>query len=262
LTPWEAVILGIVQGATEFLPVSSSGHLVMAQAILGVDAQGVFFEVALHVATLFSVLLVYRRRVASLALGAFRRERAAWRYLGLLLLASVPAGIVGVFFEDQVEALFDSPWVVGTALLVTGALLWSTRAAYRRHPEPGEVGLGGALVMGVGQAFAITPGISRSGTTVVSGLWAGVEASEAAAFSFLMSVPAIAGAAVLQVPELLAGTPAVGWTAIGVGGAAAAVTGVLAIKAFVLMLKNRTFHGFALYCWAAGGLFLLWLGLA
>jgi undecaprenyl-diphosphatase len=195
-------------------------------------------------------------------MGALRRERSALVYLGLILLASVPAGIVGVFFEDSIETLFDSPWVVGIALLVTGALLWSTRAAQRRHPEPGGVTIRAALLMGVGQAFAITPGISRSGTTVVVGLWAGVEASEAAAFSFLMSVPVIGGAALLQVPELIAGTPGVGWTAILIGGAAAAVTGVLAIKAFVLMLRNRTFHGFALYCWAVGTLFMLWLALA
>ena len=261
MSSWEAVVLGIVQGATEFLPVSSSGHLVMAQALLGIELPGVFFEVAVHVATLFSVLLVYRERVAKLLLGAMRREGEAWRYLGLILLASVPAGLVGVLFEDAIEALFDSPWVVGVALVVTGALLWSTKAAQRRREAWGHVDARGALTMGFAQAFAIIPGISRSGTTVVAGLWTGVEAGEAAAFSFLMSVPAIGGAALLQVPELMEGTPGLGGPALLAGSVAAAVTGVLAIRTFVAMLRKKTFHSFGLYCWAAGGLFMAWLAL-
>ena len=259
MTSWEAVLLGFVQGATEFLPVSSSGHLVMAQEVLAIDLPGVFFEVSVHVATLFSVLLVYRVRVAGLLLGAARRDRASWRYLGLLLLASVPAGVVGVFFEDALTGLFESPWLVGVALMVTGALLWSTRSAFRRTERPGAITTRGAIFMGVAQAFAITPGISRSGTTVVTGMWSGVGANEAAAFSFLMSVPAIGGAALLQLPELARGNPAVAPGALFMGGAAAAVTGVLAIRAFVLMLDNKTFHSFAVYCWTVAGLFLGWL---
>jgi undecaprenyl-diphosphatase len=261
LNVWEALILGVVQGATEFLPVSSSGHLVIGQALLGVELPGIFFEIAVHVATLISVLLVYRERVTKLFLGALRREREALGYVGMIVLASVPAGIVGVFFEDAVEALFESPWTVGIALLVTGVLLWSTRAAQRRHREPGQVTPGRALMIGVAQAFAITPGISRSGSTVVAGLWLGVDAREAAAFSFLMSVPAIAGAALLQVPELMEGQLGMPVGALLAAVIVAAVSGVLAIRTFLAMLERRAFHNFGVYCWIVGGAFLAWLAL-
>jgi undecaprenyl-diphosphatase len=256
---WEALILGVVQGATEFLPVSSSGHLVIGQALLGVELPGIFFEVAVHVATLLSVLLVYRQRVAELFLGALRRDRAALRYLGLLVLASVPAGVVGVFFKDLVEALFENPWTVVIALVVTGALLWSTRAAMARRESWEQMDVWRALVMGLAQAFAIVPGISRSGSTVVTGLWLGVDAKDAAAFSFLMSMPAIGGAALLQVPELMEGTPGMSGVVLLVAAVAAAVTGVLAIRTFLLMLQRRTFHHFSLYCWTVAGLFAAWL---
>ncbi|MGD2069710.1 MAG: undecaprenyl-diphosphate phosphatase [Gemmatimonadota bacterium] len=262
MSPWESLLLGVVQGATEFLPVSSSGHLVMSQVVLGVDLPGILFEVVVHVATLASVLWVYRARVGRLVAGSARAEGDALRYVGLLLLASVPAGVVGVFFKDALESLFDRPFVAGVALLVTGALLWSTLAArrWRGEDEGTQPGPRDALLMGLAQAVAIVPGISRSGTTVVVGLWLGVEAREAAAFSFLMSVPAIAGAAVLSIPDLSGGSvAAVGAAPFALGGVAAAFTGVLAIRTFVAMLENRSFHRFALYCWLVGSAFLAYL---
>ncbi|MBW3533843.1 MAG: undecaprenyl-diphosphate phosphatase [Gemmatimonadetes bacterium] len=256
---WESIVLGFIQGATEFLPVSSSGHLVIGQALLGLSIPGVFFEVAVHVATLLSVLVVYRARVWGLVHGCcVRRDRESWGYVGLLALATVPAGLVGVLWKDDVEALFDSPAVVGWALLVTGALLFSTRWALRKA-EREHLTMRIALAIGVAQAFALIPGISRSGSTVVAALWLGVAPVEAAAFSFLMSIPAIGGAAVLSVPDLLTGGPGVSTTALALGAVAAAVTGVLAIRTFVVMLKNRSFPAFAWYCWAAGGAFLVWV---
>ena len=261
---WESLVLGVVQGATEFLPVSSSGHLVIGQILLGIAIPGVFFEVAVHLATLLSVLVVYRERVRGLLRGAVRREREAWRYLGLVAVATVPAGLVGGLFKDRIEALFESPVVPGVALLVTGVLLWSTRAARRRwegrtEPLPG---MGAAGLIGIAQAFALVPGISRSGATVVVALWLGLEAREAAAFSFLMSVPAIGGAAVLALPDLAGSGPGVGLLVLLAGAAAAAVTGVLAIRTFIRMLERRSFHHFALYCWAVGAAFLAYLALA
>jgi undecaprenyl-diphosphatase len=258
LTLLDAVVLGIVQGATEFLPVSSSGHLVIFQTILGVQAPGVVFEVAVHVATLASILVVYRTRVADLALGAVRREPAALRYVGLLVVATLPAAVVGLLWEDAVEALFENPVAPGVALIVTGFILWTSRRAMGR--ATGSVpGWGAALLIGVAQAFALVPGISRSGSTVVAALWVGVSPREAAAFSFLMAVPAIAGAAVLQVGELGAGGGP-GRTALVLGALFAAVTGVLAIRTFIAMLARESFHLFAPYCWIAGALFLVYLG--
>ncbi len=254
----DALILGFIQGATEFLPVSSSGHLVMGQVLLGIRIPGVGFEVALHVATLVSVLLVYRGRVTGLAGGAIRGERDAWRYLGLLVLATVPAAIVGLGLSDVVEAAFDTPAVVGGALLVTGSFLWTARKALARNPTH-RPGPWSAFLIGVAQMFALVPGISRSGITVVTALWLGIEPQEAAAFSFLMAVPAILGAAVLELPTLAEGGAVSELSSLLLGSAVAAVTGILAIWIFVRMLRHRSFHRFGPYCWSVGGLFLIYL---
>ncbi len=257
----DAFVLGLLQGLTEFLPVSSSGHLVMGQELLDVRIPGVAFEVAVHIATLFSVLVVFRKRVWALASGALRLDKEAWRYIGLLAAGTVPAAVVGLSARNLLEGLFENPVVVGFALLVTGGFLWTSRGAVAREPQAKPTLLA-AAVMGLAQAFAIIPGISRSGATVVAGLWMGVEAEEAAAFSFLMAVPAILGAAVLELPAP-GGEPAgMGGLATGpllAGSLVAAVAGVLAIWTFVVMLKRRSFHRFGPYCWGVGGLFLLYL---
>ncbi len=257
---FQAVVLGLVQGLTEFLPVSSSGHLVIAQTFMDVPTPGVFVEVALHLATLISVLVVYHRRVGSIAVGAIRGEAQAWRYIGLLLLASVPAGIVGVFFEDQVEAAFDAPWVTGVMLLVTGVLLWTTRwlGARRWDDRPG---VRNAIGMGVAQAFAILPGISRSGTTITAGLWGRLQGDAAAEFSFLMSVVAISGAVLLQVGDIGESVQQVGAAALAAGFIAALISGILAIRLLIWLLRKQTFYVFSYYLWIAGGLFLIYLGL-
>jgi len=253
---WEALLLGIVQGATEFLPVSSSGHLVIAQTLLSVRVEGVAFEVAVHLATLVSILLVYRERAAGLVRGVLGGDRASWEYVGLIVVATLPAGLLGVFARHQIEAMFDNPLVPGLALLVTGAMLWSSRG--RLEGATGQCPTwGAALVIGIAQAFALIPGISRSGSTVVVALWLGLEAREAAAFSFLMAVPAIGGAAVLQLPDMLGGSPTgLSSSVLLVGGFAAGVTGILAIRTFVTMLARRSFHFFAPYCWVVGALYL------
>jgi len=258
MTLLEALILGLIQGATEFLPVSSSGHLVIGQAILHISVPGVSFEVAVHVATLLSVLLVYRKRVSGLVVGALKGDSQAWRYVGLLFLATLPAAIIGLTLGDVVEGLFEAPYVAGGALLVTGTFLWTTRRALAKNPDR-KPGVREALLMGVAQACALVPGISRSGATVVAGLWLGIEAEEAAEFSFLMAVPAILGAAVLQLPDLAEGGASLGAGPLVLGSVAAAITGVLAIRAFIAMLRKKSFHAFGPYCWAAGGLFLLYL---
>jgi undecaprenyl-diphosphatase len=253
------MLLGLIQGATEFLPVSSSGHLVIAQALLDIDVPGVLFEVAVHVATLVSILYVYRERVAKLATGVVARDPDAVRYVGLIVVATIPAGLLGVFGGDAIGALFDRPETAGVALLVTGVFLWSSKAALPGAAATRPTWLA-ALLIGFAQAFALVPGISRSGATVVAALWLGVEAREAAAFSFLMAVPAIAGAAVLQAPELAGGTT-LSTSVLVAGGIVAALTGVLAIKTFVVMLARRAFHLFAPYCWVVGAGFLAYLAL-
>lgn len=255
---WESLILGIVQGATEFLPVSSSGHLVIVQEVLGVDVEGVLFEVAVHVATLLSILMVYRQRVTSLAGGVLTRDADAIHYVLLLVVATLPAALLGLFAKDSIEALFDMPATPGVALIVTGGFLWTSRSAIARAVNE-QPGWGAALLIGMAQACALVPGISRAGATVVAALWLGVRAREAAAFSFLMAVPAIAGAAVLQIPEVQAGFTGIGVAPLLVGSVAAGITGVLAIRTFVAVLARESFHFFAPYCWAVGTAFLIYL---
>ncbi len=261
MSPWEGLLLGIVQGLTEFLPVSSSGHLVMGQYLLGISLPGVWFEVAVHLATLLSIGVVYRSRIAALVAGAVRGEGSAWRYIGLLAIATVPAGLVGVFLGDWVEGMFDAPPVTGFALLATGGLLLSSRRPLGRDDWTEDGGVRMAVLMGFAQALAIVPGISRSGATVVSGLWIRIRPERAAEFSFLMAIPAIAGAAVLKLPELMAQSGGQAGLALLLGAVAAGVTGVLAIRTFVDMLRRRSFPAFGIYCLAAGALFLGYLGL-
>jgi len=260
MTLWEAIVLGIVQGATEFLPVSSSGHLVIVQALMGLQLPGVFFEICVHVGTLVSVLMVYRSRIASLAGGVVSRDREALEYVGLLAVATVPAGLLGVLGKDAVEALFDEPAAPGIALLVTGTFLWTSRKALRRAvlERPTWVM---AVLIGCAQAVALVPGISRSGATVVAALWLGMKAREAAAFSFLMAVPTIAGAAVLQLGDVQGGI-GIATAPLLAGSLVAAATGVLAIRTFVALLARESFHYFAPYCWAVGAAYLIYLGIS
>lgn len=256
---FDAIILGVVQGLTEFLPVSSSGHLVMAQAFLGVPSPGVFLEVALHVATLLSVVVVYRHTLMELTVGAVRRDRGALRYIGLLALASVPVGVIGLLFKDSIETAFDTPLVTGLMLLVTGVILYSTSWGDEERPHDIPT-VKHALGMGFAQCLALLPGISRSGSTIAAGLWTGLRGERAAEFSFLMSLPAIAGAALLQIGD--AGGDIAVTGELVAGFLAALVSGVAAIKSLVWLVQRQGFHHFAWYVWAVGLFFLgyLYLG--
>jgi undecaprenyl-diphosphatase len=258
VTLWEAIVLGFVQGATEFLPVSSSGHLVIFQNLLGARADGgLLFEIAVHVATLVAIAVFYRRRIVELVVGAFRGHPDAWRYGAKLGVATLPAVAVGLFAKSWVEAHFHAPVVSGIGLLMTGAILWTTRSTLPRAHDA-EPGWGAALLIGCAQAFAIWPGVSRSGTTVAVALALGLRAERAAEFSFLMGIIAIAGAAVLAIPDLgHASHDAL--SALAVGGAAALVSGVGAIWLFIRLLRAKIFHAFAFYAWGAGLAFLAWI---
>ncbi|HTI04812.1 MAG TPA: undecaprenyl-diphosphate phosphatase [Gemmatimonadales bacterium] len=261
MTLWQGILLGLVQGLTEFLPVSSDGHLAVIGHVAGVHTPGVFVEVALHVATLGSILVVYGRRFWDLALGVLRRRPDALRYAGLLIIGMIPAGLVGVFLEHLIERAFDSLWAAGVGFLVTGALLWSTRwrsadpaaPAAKTEPTPG-----GALIIGIAQAFAPLPGVSRSGTTIASGLWVGLGPVAAADFSFLMAIPLIAGAGLLEARHASVDIAQVGAVPLAVGCLVAFVSGVFAIRFLVAMLRRGRFYAFAPYCFAIGLFTLAW----
>ena len=284
MTLLDAIILGLVQGFTEFLPVSSSGHLVMTQEVLGINMPGILLEVALHVATLLSVVVVYRARLWQIASGALRGERSAWRYVSALVIATIPAVFVGLFLKDAVEAAFDTPRVTAIGLLITAALLVSTRFARRRAPGgetdrlreheraaeaapdapvttagPGAPPFAIALLMGTAQAMAILPGVSRSGSTITAGLWSRLSGEKAAEFSFLMSIPAIIGATILMLADMEPGEGISNTGVLLAGFITALVSGVVAIKSLVWLLRRQAFHHFAWYVAAVAIAFFLFL---
>jgi undecaprenyl-diphosphatase len=255
VTWWQGAVLGVVQGLTEFLPVSSSGHLVVTEAAVGFSMPGVMVEVVLHVATLLAVVIVYWRSLLALIKGGVTGDRRALGGIALLVIGTVPAGLAGFFLKDFFEGTFESLLVVGVDFVITGTILWSVRA---RTSGTGEPSLGRAGMVGLAQACAILPGISRSGTTIATGLWLDMEPTRAAEFSFLLAIPAIAGAAVLQLPDITANAASVGIGPLALSFVAALVSGVLAIRLLILLLRRRAFHVFAPYCWVLGAVTIVW----
>ncbi len=242
-----AVVWGVIQGLTEFLPVSSSGHLVVIPELLGLDAPDLATSALLHLGTLVAVVLHYRGDLRWLT--TFRTDRVARRVLVLLLLASVPSGLA-LLVEDQVETLQASTTAVGIALIVTGVIIWTADRFLDRVGELETFGFPKALLVGFAQLVAVIPGISRSGSTITAGMGLGLSRVQAARFSFLLGVPAIAAAGTLQGKELLDGTgiPPSAW----LGVAVAAVSGYAAIALLLRVLGRVGLRPFAPYCLLIG----------
>lgn len=256
MTVWEALILGVVQGMTEFLPISSTGHVVIAQRLLGVGDGALAFATVVHLGSLAAVVGVFREELLLMARALVARkaaERAAGlRLLALLVLATLPIVVVGLTVRDAVESAFASPLVPPVMFALTGVLLWSADARQRRAEER-EPGGRHALWMGLGQAAAVLPGLSRSGTTLAVGVWAGLSREAAARFSFLMSIPTLLGAAVLELPEALAGSAgeaALGPGVVVAGVLASAAASYAAIAFLLRFLQRGRLLPFALYAWA------------
>lgn len=267
----DAIVLGIVQGLTEFLPISSSGHLVLVQHFLGVEGPRLLFDVLLHVATLGAILVVYRRWIGRLIGAAWRGATSADLYrrpiatvrtseelteIWYLALGSLPAAIVGIRFAHGLEATFGEPRTVAWLLIVTGLLLLVPVAKWQGRRPEGQMSVPRALAVGSAQAVALLPGISRSGATISTALVSGVAPQRAARFSFLLSIPAILGAALVKFTE--AG-PANGMTwPVGVAGALAAfLVGWLALRVVLRTLEAGRFWMFSGYCIALGAAVLL-----
>ena len=252
---FESIILGIVQGLTEFLPVSSSGHLVLAQELLGTKpGGGIIFEVSVHIATLVAILLFYHRRVSALTVGAIKADPDAWRYIMKLALATIPAVLVALLARDWIEEQFESLVMVAICLIITGFVVMSTRYTHDRG-QAIEPSWTAALIIGCVQACAILPGISRSGSTVAIALIIGLSYAAAAEFSFLMGAIAMAGAGILLLPELTS-VSGDDLNAILFGGAAALISGLMALWLFVWLLRNQRLYIFAWYVWLVGGITL------
>jgi undecaprenyl-diphosphatase len=250
----QALLLGVIQGLTEFLPVSSSGHLVLGQRMLGLTEPHLLFDVAVHVGTLLAVVAVFAEdlqlMIASLVPGRGRDGRGR-RLLTLVAVGMVPAAIAGLLFRDTFEALYASTLAVGVALLLTGSMLMLTFLIPNGARNLERGGVPTAFVVGVAQAIAIIPGISRSGATISVGLALGLGRGSAARLSFLLSIPAILGALVLQLAEV--GELAMREVApLLVGGASAAITGYFALRLLVRVVQGGKIYLFAFYCWTVG----------
>ena len=244
----EVAILSVLQGVAEFLPISSSGHLVIGKSVLGLGDVGMRLDIFLHVGTLASIVVFYFAVIKRIIM------RLEWEYMAKVALSAVPAGIVGVCFKDCIEDAFASTRLVGCALVFTGVVLTATRFVPKGCKD---VSFLRALLMGLAQAVAILPGVSRSGMTLAAARASKVDAEKAAEFSFLMSAPPIAGAALLEVLKSMKGAESVaaaetGWGLCMFGAVLSAVVGWFALRLLVASLKGRWFWLFGPYCVVAG----------
>lgn len=255
---FEALILGLIQGLTEFLPVSSSGHLTIAKELFGIETADLSFEVITHAATVCATIIVFRKEIWTLLQGLFKfRYNSETRYVLMIAVSMIPVFIVGMFFKDQVELLFSNGLpVVGCALLVTAALLLFSG----RHTERQtcDVSYKSAFIMGLAQAVAVIPGLSRSGSTIATGLICGVKRDQVAQFSFLMVLIPILGEAFLEIVGGDFSSSTVGALPLLTGFLAAFVSGLFACKFMIALVKKAKLQWFALYCALVGVACLIW----
>jgi len=244
----EALILGIIQGLTEFLPVSSSGHLELGKAILGIEAEeSLMFSIAVHGATVLSTIIVFRKEILELFAGLFKfKLNEETHYIAKIIVSMIPVGIVGVSLKDELKALFDGNVIlVGSMLLVTAALLAFTYYAKEREKK---ITYKNAFVIGIAQALAVLPGISRSGATISTGLLLGNKRPEVAKFSFLMVLLPILGENFLDITSGEMAASSIGTTPLLVGSVAAFITGLLACTWMLRIVKRGKLIWFAVYC--------------
>ena len=249
---FSAFLLGIVQGVTEFLPVSSSGHLVLYQQFLLAPDSEVLFDLVLHLGTLLPVFWLFRRDLIGMTLAPFSErgpveKRPHTRMLVLLIVGSVPTAAIGLTFEDFFEQLFSTPATLGITFAITGALLYATKKAPPGNRETLGIGFQQALIIGCVQGLAIAPGISRSGSTIAVALFLGLSRPFAARYSFLLSIPAILGAFVLKAAD--ANWSQIDMAPLVLGGLAAATSGYLALTWLLKLVQTGDFSRFCWYCW-------------
>lgn len=253
-----ALLLGLLQGITEFLPISSSGHLVLVQSLIpGFHQPGVLFDVALHLGTLVAVCIYFWKDLWEMALSLFSAEqtkaRDSRRLLWLLIVGSVPTVIMGLLFRKQFEAMFHDIYGAGIWFIITGILLFITDRVVRQGRDLAEMGVSDALVIGFAQGLSIIPALSRSGATIAAGVFLGLEREFLVRYSFLLSIPAVAGAFVLEfAAHWQDAALSTHLLLYGVGILAAAVTGYWSIAVLLQMTRSRRLSVFAYYCWIVG----------
>lgn len=268
MTYIQALFLGIVQGLTEFLPISSSAHLVFIQHLFHIKEPMLFFDIMLHLGTLASILIFFRNdllKIIRALMGVAHTEPGdawqitqaqAWRYAAFVILGTIPAGIAGVLLGDVVESAFGGIRTAAVCLFVTGAVLFAVERARPGRSEAYEIAWTAILIIGLAQAVALLPGISRSGSTICAALFLGMNRNAAARFSFLLAIPAILGAAVLEGKDVFSSNQPLFIGPTVLGAAAAFLVGLFALYLLIGMLRNGKLAVFAVYCWAVGALVL------
>ena len=269
---YQGIILGIVQGLTEFLPVSSSGHLVLGQTLFGMTESQLMFDISVHVGTLLAVCVVYFKDIVDILSSLVRflsgvaarqpvREQMEkdphLRLAGMIFIGSVPTAIIGLLLKKMEHILFSSTLLVGGMLILTGTILWLSRHYYQTDIQPSKkYGLKEAGIVGIVQGCAIIPGISRSGSTISAGMFLGLDRAMAAKFSFLLSIPAIVGAELLGIKEMVETGGRLDAVTL-LATLASFITGLMALKILIRLVHSGRFHLFAPYCWLIGSLVLI-----
>lgn len=250
LSLWEAIFLGVVQGLTEFLPISSSGHLVLFQRLFGLEEGALTFDILLHLGTLLAVFAVFWRDLLGIMKHPFGK-------MGRLIIAgSIPTALIGFLFKDYFDTAFASGETLGVEFVITGVVIWWADTARRGFKKEREMGYADAFLIGALQGAAIMPALSRSGLTIMGALFRGLDREFAAKYSFLMSVPVILGAGVFDISDAMEQGMTIGLPEI-LGTLAAAVAGYFAIKYMIALIVKRGMRMFAWYVWLLGGLILL-----
>ncbi|MBH31981.1 MAG: hypothetical protein CMG71_08400 [Candidatus Marinimicrobia bacterium] len=245
MSPLEALLLGAIQGATEFLPVSSSGHLVLMANWLNADLPGFAFEVVVHLGTLLSILIVFRNDLISILSKVFKKGELG--EISSIAVATVPTALIGLFFKSDIEPVFSTISIVGWCLLFTGLLLGSTWCI--KGSQPRDITLVSALIIGLAQAAALLPGISRSGITIVAALWLGISNREAGRFSFLIAIPTLIGSGLLTMRDIVfIGSNEVSGIILSTAFTSAFVIGLGALKVLLGLLESGKLYLFSIYC--------------
>ncbi|MCF8001537.1 MAG: undecaprenyl-diphosphate phosphatase [Halanaerobiales bacterium] len=252
------VILGIVQGLTEFLPISSSGHLVILQKLFAINENQLLISVLLHFGTLIPVLIVFRKDIFEIL--SFKKNKR--HFIFLIIIASIPTALIGIFFEDFFENLFSSTISTAFMLIVTGFILLLGDRLANYDSTITKFKWLNAIIVGLAQGIAIIPGISRSGSTITASLIQGLKKEDAARFSFILSIPVIGGAGLLEVSDAInIGVNNFNITAMILGVLSAIISGYIAIKYFIYILKKQKLIYFSYYCWILGTIILIYEGL-
>jgi undecaprenyl-diphosphatase len=247
MTKLEAFILGLIQGLTEFLPISSTGHLYLGRHLFGLDEAGLFLDTMLHIGTLLAVFVIYKEELLYIIKKPFSKLTF------LLIIGTIPAVVIGLLFKDYFEEISKTGVTIGWEFLITGVFLWFADGVKNGYKRMNDITYTDALVIGTFQAAAIFPAISRSGLTIVGGLLRKLDRETAAYFSFLLSIPAIAGAIVLQSLDLLEGkVENISASALVIGTVSSALFGYLAVRWMINYLKKHSLKGFAVYVWLLG----------